>query len=118
MNPCLSPDNVLLAAAFSHVADSRGDPRARYLHYRRQHWQPLQSLAGLLALPARHARVAAFRVRQHSCRTGHTLDPARATPFTMPVTVMLSVLVAIMSMHERFDITPLLSFSHSQEKLL
>ncbi|HBW66218.1 MAG TPA: hypothetical protein DEF43_03465 [Chloroflexus aurantiacus] len=54
------------------------------------------SRTGLVALPARHARVAAFGVRQHGCRASCAHDPARGTSLTRLVTRMLCVLVTIM----------------------
>ncbi|MEJ5344003.1 MAG: hypothetical protein WHS83_03730 [Chloroflexus sp.] len=43
---------------------------------------------GLVALPARHTRVAAFGVRQPCCRASHAYDPVRGTPLTRLVTRM------------------------------
>ncbi len=56
----------------------------------------MQSLAGLITLPARHARVASFGVRQHGCRVSRASCQARATPFTLLVAGMLCVLGTIM----------------------
>ncbi|GIV87334.1 MAG: hypothetical protein KatS3mg054_1363 [Chloroflexus sp.] len=47
------------------------------------------------ALPARHARVATFGVRQPCCRSSRTHDPVRGTPLTRLVTRILDVLVTI-----------------------
>jgi|DewCreStandDraft_2_1066082.scaffolds.fasta_scaffold02136_12 hypothetical protein len=116
MNPCLSPGNVLLAAAFSRVADMICEPDTCIIggstgnHHN-------HSPACLPCLPVMRLS-RRVECGSHAAATCRAHDPARITPFTMPITAMLSVLVAIMSMHERFDITPLLSFSHSQEKLL
>ncbi|MGQ9480510.1 MAG: hypothetical protein ACUVSL_01755 [Chloroflexus sp.] len=55
----------------------------------------MQSLAGLVVLPARQARVASFGVPQPRCRTGRTRHQARAMPFTLPVSAMMCVLVTI-----------------------
>ncbi len=56
-----------------------------------------QSLVGLVALPARHARVASFGVRQPCCRTSRARDMARVRPLTMLVTEIRCVLVTIMA---------------------
>jgi len=55
-----------------------------------------KSRTGLAALPARHARVALFGVRQPRCRSSRAHDQAWVTPFTLPVAGMLCDLVAIM----------------------
>ncbi|WP_322823177.1 hypothetical protein [Chloroflexus sp.] len=47
----------------------------------------------VVALPARHARDAAFGVRQLGCRTSHTHNPARGTSLPLLVTAMLWVIV-------------------------
>jgi hypothetical protein len=49
----------------------------------------------LIALPARHARVAKFGVRQPCCRTSRAHDPARGLPLTRLVTRMPWVLITI-----------------------
>jgi len=48
---------------------------------------------GLVALPARHARVANFGVRQPCCRSSRAHDPARGTLLTLLVVEMRCVLV-------------------------
>ncbi len=56
------------------------------------------SCAELVALPARYARVAAFRVRQPCCcRSSRAHDPARSTSLAPLVTRMLWVLVTIIA---------------------
>jgi hypothetical protein len=54
------------------------------------------SLAGLVALPAHHARVAKFGVRQPCCRASRACDLARVRSLTRLVTRMPGVLVTIM----------------------
>ncbi|MGQ9483089.1 hypothetical protein [Chloroflexus sp.] len=51
--------------------------------------------AGLIALPARHARVAKFGMRQPCCRASRTHDPARGLPLTRLVMRMLWELATI-----------------------
>ncbi|MGQ9482873.1 hypothetical protein [Chloroflexus sp.] len=46
-------------------------------------------------MPARHARVAKFGVRQPYCRASRAHDPVRETPFPILVTGMLDVFVTI-----------------------
>jgi len=50
---------------------------------------------GLIALPARHARVATFGVRQPCCRISHAHDPELVVLLTPLVTRMLYVLLTI-----------------------
>jgi hypothetical protein len=54
------------------------------------------SPAWLIALPAHHARVAAFGVRQPCCRDRRAHDPVRGMPLALLTTGMLYVLVTIM----------------------
>ncbi len=56
------------------------------------------SRAGWVALPARHARVAAFGVRQPRCRRSRAHDPVRGTPLTLLVTGRLDVLVTFIEL--------------------
>jgi hypothetical protein len=49
--------------------------------------------AGLIALPARHARVAQFGVRQPCCRASRALDPARGILLPILVTGVLDGIV-------------------------
>ena len=51
------------------------------------------SLFGLVAFPARHARVARCGVRQPCCRSSRAHDPVRGTSLTLLVTGMLWMLV-------------------------
>ncbi len=51
--------------------------------------------AGWIAVPARHARVARFGVRQPCCRANRTHDPARSTPFPILVTRVQDMPVSI-----------------------
>ncbi|WP_179944190.1 hypothetical protein [Chloroflexus aurantiacus] len=46
----------------------------------------MSSRTGLVALPARYARVAAFGVRQPCCRTSRASCQARGTLLTLPAT--------------------------------
>ncbi|GIV86833.1 MAG: hypothetical protein KatS3mg054_0862 [Chloroflexus sp.] len=50
------------------------------------HWRPSSVLSrtGLVALPARHARVATFGVRQPCCRTSRASCQVRITLLTLP----------------------------------
>jgi|UPI0000458E82 hypothetical protein len=59
----------------------------------------------MVALSARHARVAAFGVRQHGYRSSRARCPARGTPLPPLVTGMLDVLVTIMGLVSN-EITP------------
>ncbi len=60
--------------------------------------------AGLVALPARHPRVAAFGVQQPCCRMSRAHDPARGTPLILLITGRPGVLVTIMgSVRNEYD---------------
>jgi hypothetical protein len=55
--------------------------------------QAVPARAGLIALPARHARVARCGVRQHGCRASRALDPARGILLPILVTGVLDGIV-------------------------
>jgi hypothetical protein len=55
------------------------------------------SRAGWIAVPARHARVATFGVRQPCCRASRARDPARGIPLPILVTGGLDGIMPIIA---------------------
>ncbi len=104
-----SPDHPVCPAATTYALPTTGVNHGCISRYDRHvyccgrlaRWQcaapAVLSRAEGIALPAHHARVAQFGVRQPCCRASRAHDPARGIPLTLRGTRIMWVLVTIIA---------------------